>query len=95
MEIVMNIDVNVDKDKKEAIKWNFKGAEKGDPKAQFDLGRFCTVYDENQYLYEGRGTVQDITKAIYWLNKANENRNRDVNGLLNEVIEVIDRMIFM
>ncbi|RHZ79870.1 hypothetical protein Glove_140g87 [Diversispora epigaea] len=60
-----------------AFEWFKKVAENDDVDGQCRLGK-C--------FYEGCGTKKDIVNAIYWLNKAKENRNTDVNKLLEERI---------
>ncbi|RHZ88356.1 hypothetical protein Glove_23g178 [Diversispora epigaea] len=47
------------------------------------------LYKVGKFFYEGRGTKRDITNAIYWLNKAKENGNKNTNELLNNIINNI------
>ncbi|RHZ87300.1 hypothetical protein Glove_37g57 [Diversispora epigaea] len=69
-------DIGVSKDVKEAFKWYLMAAENEHSLAQFNLGSTANNGCINsQYgFFEGCGTEIDI-KAIYWLNKADENGN--------------------
>src|SRR5262249_36058491 len=51
----------VSKNGKESLKWLARGANHGDPEAQYWLG---TAYEE------GRGTKLDLTKASLWFHKS-------------------------
>ncbi|CAG8827711.1 18695_t:CDS:1, partial [Dentiscutata erythropus] len=52
-------------------------AENDDHKSQQIIGN---------YFSEGIGTRKDIIKAIYWLNKAKENRNISANFFLERIL---------
>ena len=51
----------VKKDKNRAVQYYIMGAEKGDPEAQYWLGR---AYEQ------GRGIKHDPERALYWLHQA-------------------------
>ncbi|RHZ53617.1 hypothetical protein Glove_440g20 [Diversispora epigaea] len=64
-------------DQKKAFEWFKKAAENDHTDSQFRLG---------ECFYYGSGTQKDIVKAVYWLSKANGNRNTNAEGLLEEIL---------
>ena len=56
----------VKKNKNRAVQYYIMGAEKGDPEAQYWLGRAYQL---------GRGIKHDSARALYWLNRAADNGN--------------------
>src|SRR5262245_9064790 len=57
------IGTEVKKDDKRGVEWFEKAAEKGEARAQFNLG-VC--------YYEGRGVTRDYAKAVEWYRRASE-----------------------
>ncbi|RHZ60872.1 hypothetical protein Glove_350g58 [Diversispora epigaea] len=73
-------DHGISNDQVKAFEWYKKAAENDDYKSQYIIGG---------YFYAGIGTRKDIIKAIYWLDKAKENGNISANGLLEEIMYLL------
>ncbi|MHB1749843.1 MAG: tetratricopeptide repeat protein [Acidithiobacillus sp.] len=61
------------KDYQKAIHWYKKGAEDGDPEAEYELGYF---------LCEGPGVTHDIQAGMAWLKKAADQKNQNAMKLM-------------
>ena len=61
----------VEKDYKEAFKWQFKAAEQGYPDAQVKIGHFYST----EFLSQKAGIKTDRKEAEMWYRKAIEQRN--------------------
>ena len=68
----------VEKDHTLAFRWFIKAAEKGDAASQYNLGRMYIM---------GKGVVESMTEAKYWIKKAYENNDENISILAEEVWE--------